>query len=146
MMLAISAQLNGNQATFAGDAADDQLWLRVNATGQLEYSTNGSSYTADLSGGQLGLAQDSVISVNLGEGNDALHFASELTVTTTVDGGSDTLSGANEYNAGPRCGPCWASGTVCTGSWRRTPIPKHRPLFWPPLRRAETSSSTTRGR
>src|SRR5262249_14653524 len=44
VLLAVSAQLLPNGASFLGDKANDSLYLRVNSANQLEYSTDGTNY------------------------------------------------------------------------------------------------------
>ena len=99
MMLSISALLDENKATFIGDNADDQLWLRVGDGGQLEFSSDGTVYSADLIGGQLDVTAESSIDVNLGGGADTLYFGSQLAVAVTIDGGdgTDRIVGPDRY-------------------------------------------------
>ena len=49
LLLAVTPTLGSNAVTFDGDAASDDLWLRLNASDQLEYSVDqGGSFSADM--------------------------------------------------------------------------------------------------
>ena len=64
-------------AIFAGSAGSDSLWLRVNDSGVLEYSTDGEAFNTDLDlvatqTQELVLSANSLITVDLGDADDTL--------------------------------------------------------------------------
>src|SRR4051812_43031190 len=104
VMLSITAQVVAGVATFTGDQAADTLYLRVNPSNQLEYSTDGVTYSNQLSGTIFKFAQRSKIAANLGGDNDSLALDTTLTgalkkfnATLAYDGGagSNTLRGSD---------------------------------------------------
>lgn len=108
-LLAITSTLNGGVAVFTGDADANNLHLRINAPGELEFSFDGSSFSNDLdgSGGTLSLSSGSEICVNLGGGDDRLFVDKSLSnklndagATLAFDGkdGTDILSGPDLEN------------------------------------------------
>src|SRR4051794_16935298 len=68
VLLSVTAQIVAGVATFTGDQAVDTLYLRANASNQLEYSTDGVTYSNQLSGAIFKFAQRSAIAANLGGG------------------------------------------------------------------------------
>ena len=104
-LLSVSPTLNGNAANFNGDAADDVLHLRVNASSQLEFSFDGgATYTSDFDADQDGeqaltIGNAATIRVTLGDGADQLHVDATLTAKLVkpleFDGGTgvDSLFG-----------------------------------------------------
>jgi len=107
--LAISSALNGGVAEFIGDTDADKLYLRVDAPGELQFSTDGSSFSNDLdaNGGTLTVSSGSQITVNLGAGDDRLFVEASLSnklnetgASLNFDGqsGTDALSGPDSAN------------------------------------------------
>jgi hypothetical protein len=121
-LLAVSVTLAGSIATFTGDANGDRLYLRVNGNNQLEFSTDGNSYSSDIDSAVTGIqplviSSTTVIEVNLGEGADRVDIDSSLnnalkTANASLNfiggSGSDTLSGSNTDNT-------WAITDVAAG-------------------------------
>src|SRR5262249_30011468 len=104
VLLSITAQVVAGVATFTGDQAADTLYLRANPSNQLEYSTDGVTYSNQLSGTIFTFAQRSQIAANLGGGDDSLALDTTLTgalskfkATLAYDGGagSNTLRGSD---------------------------------------------------
>jgi acrosin len=107
VLLSITAQVVAGVATFTGDQAADTLYLRANASNQLEYSTDGVTYSNQLSGTIFTFAQRSQIAANLGGGDDTLALDTTLTgalkkfkATLAYDSGagSNTLRGSDGPN------------------------------------------------
>jgi RHS repeat-associated protein len=95
-LLSIGAELNGGLIpTFTGDAAADSLVIRLGATGNIEYSSNGGGFTADLdsdAGTQsLSIAAALRIDVSLGTGNDTLTL--DFSSGTPIPTGGVTYAG-----------------------------------------------------
>ncbi|MBD2449019.1 DUF4347 domain-containing protein [Nostoc sp. FACHB-152] len=110
-LLAVSVNLIGNTATFTGDGNNDSLYLRVNASNQLEFSTNGTNFSNDLSLSgaiqPLVISANTLINVNLGGGADSLYIdtslnnaliSSNASLNFIGGAGADTLSGSNTDN------------------------------------------------
>ncbi|NEU80298.1 DUF4347 domain-containing protein [Nostoc sp. UIC 10630] len=124
-LLAVSVSLTGNTATFTGDGNNDSLYLRVNANNQLEFSTNGTSFSNDLSssGGiqPLVISSNSLINVNLADGADSLYIDTSLNNALTnfnaslsfIDTqGNDSLFGSNTNNTWTITNPTNAIGNL----------------------------------
>jgi hypothetical protein len=81
--LSITPSLDEDSATFSGDAAADSLYLRVDASGVLEFSENGNIYSSDLDPSpdtfqSLTITSDTEIHVNLADGDDGLVIVGTL--------------------------------------------------------------------
>src|SRR4051794_11549111 len=75
VMLSVTARIAGGVAAFTGDQAPDSLYLRVNPSNQLEYSTDGVIYTNKLSGQIFTFSQTRRrLIATLGGGDDSLNL------------------------------------------------------------------------
>ncbi|NOX57091.1 MAG: hypothetical protein GXP27_22200, partial [Planctomycetes bacterium] len=103
-LLSVTPSLTGTTVTFTGDAANDSLALRQEAsTGNLQYSTDGgTTWSADLDPGTAGtqsllVANITSLTVSLGGGDDTLtlDFSNGVPIPqtgTTYDGQTQTNS------------------------------------------------------
>ena len=75
-LLSVTSSLTVTTLTFVGDASSDNLFVRVNAGGEIEYSVNGGAFTNDLDGGAgtqtLLMSAASEVIVSMGSGQDQL--------------------------------------------------------------------------
>ena len=105
VLLSVTAAMNGGAATFSGDDASDNLYLRVNQ-GALQYSLDGSTYASDLN---TNISAQSVINVNLGGGDDTLWIDSSLDSALKQTGATLKFDGGAGVNslAGPGTDSIW---------------------------------------
>ena len=110
-MLAVTPVLTGSSVVFTGTPGADDVQLRVNSGGLLEYSDNaGASFTSQLGGGKtLTVSGTTEISIDLKDGNNSVTLNSSLLTALGTTGkltyiggsGSDLLalsgSGTNTW-------------------------------------------------
>src|SRR5579871_4815111 len=84
VLLSVAPSIAGDGAHFIGDAAADNLYLRANGVNNLEYSTDGITYSDDMGGGShFGLSgSPNPIHVDLGSGTNLL--ATDASLTTAL--------------------------------------------------------------
>ena len=88
--------ISGNLLSFAGSAGADVLHLRVNDAGWLEYEWDGSSSFTTLNTFTLA---GSIISVDLGGGDDTFFFDNNATAGIKLTASSLTLLGGSGQDA-----------------------------------------------
>ena len=89
-LLSVTQAVAGSSATLTGDGAADNLYLRATPEGLLEFSTNGTTYSSSLGGTTLTINAGTVVSVNLGGGDDTLQI--DATLSRRLDSAGATLS------------------------------------------------------
>src|SRR5436305_1982692 len=95
LLMSITAALSGSAVTFNGTSADEHLYLKVDASNALQFSTDGTSYSSDLDASTSGVQSLTVtsaasITVTLGTGNNILTIDTSLSKLVGTDGATFT--------------------------------------------------------
>jgi len=79
-LLSVASALSGQLATFTGNAGHDSLYLQVNSSNVLQFSTDGTNYSSNLGSGtsSLTIGSGASIQVNFSGPNSNLYISSSL--------------------------------------------------------------------
>jgi Ca2+-binding RTX toxin-like protein len=85
---AVTVTVTGNTATFAGDAAADNITLGVNQDGLITHNAGGTA-TTDFGGGKT-FKSDNTLTVDVtgGDGNDTINLSGADLLASSIDGGA----------------------------------------------------------
>ena len=104
VLLAITATLSGSAVTFTG-TGDNNLWLKDDGAGNLDFSTDGSTYSNHLSVSPSGtqpilVSAISTISVNLGGNGSTLFLDDTITTDLLTDPATltDTATSSDTFS------------------------------------------------